>query len=105
MIGEGYPEERAFSDDSPMKVVGLLRNAGVPFTTQFRMGKYSKPKLYKVGSMHVLLTFSKKSADEKLVGTLGAVSLALCCHSKADADERKGFVGQIRAAIDIPPIQ
>ncbi|CAN0431242.1 unnamed protein product, partial [Hapterophycus canaliculatus] len=35
LIGEGYPEERAFSDDSPMKVVGLLRNAGVPFTTQF----------------------------------------------------------------------
>lgn len=49
LIGEGYPEERAFSDDSPMKVVGLLRNAGVPFTTQFRMGKYSKPKSYKVG--------------------------------------------------------
>lgn len=48
LIGEGYPEERAFSDDSPMKVVGLLRNAGVPFTTQFRTGKYSKPKSYKV---------------------------------------------------------
>ncbi|CAM9479066.1 unnamed protein product, partial [Ectocarpus sp. 6 AP-2014] len=47
LIGEGYPEERAFSDDSPMKVVGLLRNAGVPFTTEFRMAKYSKPKSYK----------------------------------------------------------
>lgn len=48
LIGEGYPEERAFSDDSPMKVVGLLRNAGVPFTTEFRMAKYAKPKSYKV---------------------------------------------------------
>ncbi|CAN0181982.1 unnamed protein product, partial [Ectocarpus fasciculatus] len=47
LIGEGYPEERAFSDDSPMKVVGLLRNAGVPFTTEFRVAKYSKPKSYK----------------------------------------------------------
>ncbi|CAM9829244.1 unnamed protein product [Scytosiphon promiscuus] len=47
LIGEGYPEERAFSDDSPMKVVGLLRNAGVPFTTQFRVGNYNKPRAYK----------------------------------------------------------
>lgn len=48
LIGEGYPEDRAFSDDSPMKVVGLLRNAGVPFTTQFNTRKYAKPKSYKV---------------------------------------------------------
>lgn len=47
LIGKGYPEERAFSDDSPMKVVGLLRNAGVPYTTQFKMTAYSKPKSYK----------------------------------------------------------
>lgn len=41
---------------SPMKVVGLVRNAGVPFKTQYKMNKYSKPKSYKVEQAYALPT-------------------------------------------------
>ncbi|CAM9498250.1 unnamed protein product [Ascophyllum nodosum] len=47
LIGEGYPQDRAFSDDSPLQVLAMLRNAGVPFTTPFKTNKYAKPRLYK----------------------------------------------------------
>ncbi|CAM9256340.1 unnamed protein product [Pylaiella littoralis] len=65
LIGKGYPQERAFSDDSPMKVVGLLRNAGVPFSTQFNTGKYAKPKSYK-SSETLQAENRQKSEDQAL---------------------------------------
>eukprot|EP00752_Nemacystus_decipiens_P004308 g3937.t1 len=68
LIGEGYPEERAFSDDSPMKVAALLRNAGVPFTTQFRMGKYSKPKSYK--SSETMAAENRQKSEDKALELL-----------------------------------
>lgn len=40
------PEKR-----SPMKVVAVLRNAGVPFTTQFVVTGYNKGKSYKASQL------------------------------------------------------
>jgi hypothetical protein len=47
-IGEGYPKESPSTDESPLKVVAQLRNAGVPYSVDFNLGKYAKrTKTYK----------------------------------------------------------
>jgi hypothetical protein len=44
-IGEGYPKESPSTDESPLKVVAQLRNAGVPYSVDFNLGKYAKRKV------------------------------------------------------------
>ncbi|KAG5174915.1 hypothetical protein JKP88DRAFT_351740 [Tribonema minus] len=46
-IGEGYPRESPATDESPLKVVAQLRNAGVPYKVDFNLRGYTYLKSYK----------------------------------------------------------
>lgn len=70
LIGEGYPQEKPFSDDSPMKVVAELRNAKVPFTTQFSVKSYSKPRSYK--SAETLQAENRQRVEDETMNRLMA---------------------------------
>ncbi|CAM9262356.1 unnamed protein product [Choristocarpus tenellus] len=60
-IGAGYPRESPGSDESPVRVIAQLRNAGIPYSTPFDLMGYSKPLSYKSAET---LQADKRQQDE-----------------------------------------
>ncbi|CAM9761252.1 unnamed protein product, partial [Chrysoparadoxa australica] len=47
VIGEGYPKESPVDNETPMKVVAQVRNAGVPYKVEgYNLSGYAKQKSY-----------------------------------------------------------